>query len=174
MDAHFQNGAGSVRLSFLPIKAVSRSIMDSNEQITLYLFDLHDLKSLTLCWRSVLDLGRKGVSAPFDYKGSQYISNSQWYTKVNLLQLTVGYLNATINRKTRNAEPDIGTDGSSQARQNPRVHRYGAGFRPPRLSGSAFWTGLELNQPVFAGQTQTAGGLPGPVANTSPGQIAMN
>jgi len=72
----------------------------------------------------------------------------------------------TINRKTRNAEPDIGTDGSGQTRQNPRVDEYGSRFGPPRLSGSGFWTVLEPNRPVFAGQTWTAGRLPGPIANT--------
>ena len=69
--------------------------------------------------------------------------------------------------ETRNAEPEIGTDGSSQTRQNPRVDGYGSGFGPPRVCGSDFWTVLEPNRPVFAVQTRTAGGLPGPVANTS-------
>jgi len=73
---------------------------------------------------------------------------------------------ATINKKTRKGEPETGTDGSSQIRQNPRVDGYGYGFGPPRSSGSGFWTGLEPNQTVFPVQTGTAGGLPGPVANT--------
>jgi len=73
----------------------------------------------------------------------------------------------TMNRKTRNAELDIGTDGSSQTWQNPRVYGYGSGFGLPILSGSGFWTGLEPNRPVFAGQTLTAGGLPEPIANTN-------
>jgi len=73
----------------------------------------------------------------------------------------------TINRKTRNAEPDIGTDGSNLTRQNQRVDGYGSGFGPPRLSRSGFWTVLEPNRPVFAGQTRTAGRLPGPIADTA-------
>jgi hypothetical protein len=32
--------------------------------------------------------------------------------------------------------------------------------------------GLELNRPVFAVQTQTAGGVPGPVASTRYGSLA--
>ena len=141
--------------------------MDRHYQITFQLLDLQDLKSVTLCGRSVLELGRKGVSPVFEYRGSQYNSNSQQYTKVNISQFTVGYLNATINRTTRHAQPEIGPDGSSQTRQNPRVDWYGSGFGPPRLSGSGFWTVLEPNRPGFAGQTRTAGRLPGPVANTS-------
>jgi hypothetical protein len=69
--------------------------------------------------------------------------------------------------ETRNAEPEIGTDGSSQTRRNPRVDGYGSGFGPPRVCGSGFWPVLEPNRPGFAVQTQTAGALPGLVANTS-------
>jgi len=71
--------------------------------------------------------------------------------------------------ETRNAEAEIGTDGSSQTRPKPRVDGYGSGFGLPRVSWSGCWTGLELNRPVFAVQTRTAGGLPGPIANTSHG-----
>jgi len=69
--------------------------------------------------------------------------------------------------ETRNAEPEIGSDGSGQTRRNPRVDGYGSGFGPPRVCGSGFWPVLEPNRPIFAVQTQTAGGLPGPVANTT-------
>jgi len=87
-------------------------------------------------------------------------------------------INSTISEcdhkcETWNADPEIGTDGSSQTRRNPRVDRYGTGFGLTRVSGSGFWTGLEPNQPVFAVQTRTAGGLPGPVANTSPCTISV-
>jgi len=81
--------------------------------------------------------------------------------------MTVGYLNATINRKTWKLDPEIGTDGSSQTRQNPRVDRYGYGFGPPRSCRSGFWMGLEPNWTVFLVKTRTAGRLPGPIANTS-------
>jgi len=68
--------------------------------------------------------------------------------------------------ETWNAEPKIGTDESSQTTRNPRVDGYRSGFGPPGVRESGFWTGLELNRPVFAVQTLTAGGLPGPIANT--------
>ena len=64
---------------------------------------------------------------------------------VNILYVTVGYQNATIYRKTRNAEPEIETDWLSQTLQNPRVDRYPSGFGSPRGSGSGFWMGLEPN-----------------------------
>jgi len=40
--------------------------------------------------------------------------------------------------ETRNAEPEIGTDGSSQTRRNPWVDGYGSGFGLPRVCGSGF------------------------------------
>jgi hypothetical protein len=69
--------------------------------------------------------------------------------------------------ETRNAEPESGTDGSSQPRRNPRVDQYGSRFGLARVSGSGCWPGLELNWPGFVVQTQTAGGLSGPIANTT-------
>jgi hypothetical protein len=81
-------------------------------------------------------------------------------------------MTATINRKTRKGEPETGTGGSSKTRQTPRVDGYGYGFGPPRSSGLGFWTCLEPNRTVFPVQTQTPGGLPGPVANTSTGTLA--
>ena len=68
--------------------------------------------------------------------------------------------------KSRNAEPRIGPGGSSQTRRNLRVDKYGSEFGPPRVRRKGFWPGVELNRPLFAVQTRTAGGLPGPVANT--------
>jgi len=37
---------------------------------------------------------------------------------------------------------------------------------PARQSGSGFWPGLEPNRTEPPAKNQTAGGLPGPVANT--------
>jgi len=86
--------------------------------------------------------------------------------KVNILRLAVRYPNASINRKTQNTELEIGTDRSSETRQNPQVGGYMSGFGPPRRCGSGFWTVLEPNETVFLVRTRTAGGFPGPVAYT--------
>jgi len=68
--------------------------------------------------------------------------------------------------ETRNVEPEIGTNGSIPTRRNPRVAGSWSEFGSPSVSVSGPWTAPELNQSGFAFQTQTAGGLPGPVANT--------
>jgi len=72
-----------------------------------------------------------------------------------------------MNGKTQICEPEIGTDGSNQTRQNPRVYVYGYGFGLLRRCRSGVWTGLKINLIVFLVRTRTAGRLPGPVAITS-------
>jgi len=119
---------------------------------------MQDQKSLTRRWLSCSGWSKDRVSLVFSYKGCRFIQKGQWCAKVNILRLTVGYLNATINRKTRNTEPVMGTNGSSKTRQNPWVEWYGCGW--------GFWIVLEPNRTVFPDQIQTAGAFPGPVANT--------
>jgi len=85
---------------------------------------------------------------------------SQYFTIINSIS------ECDHKFETRNAEPEIGTDVSSQTRRNPQVDGYGSGFGLQRVCGSGFWTILEPNRPVFKIQTRNAGGLPGPVANT--------
>jgi len=95
---------------------------------------VQDGKSWMLHSSSYWGRGRELVSLLFHYKGSQYIKQRQWCSKVNNLQLTVGYLNATINGITRKPEPEIGIHGSSQTRQNRRVDRYRYGIGLPSNS----------------------------------------
>jgi len=140
--------------------------MDTCDQAPLRLPKMQDHQLLTLHWRSFSGWSRECLSTCLLYKGCQYIRKWQCSTIVTNLQLTVGYLNATINRKTRNPEREIGPHASSQTWQNPPVDRYRAGVGPPRSSGSCFWMGLELNPTVCPGQTRTVGGSPGPVAYT--------
>jgi len=112
-------------------------------------------------------MGQGACLSRFSYKGCRFTRKGQCRTKVTILRLAVGYLNATISRKTRNIEPEIGTDGTSQTRQNPRVDGYGSGFASPSRSMSCFWTVLEPNRTILVVRNRTAGGLPGPVANTT-------
>jgi hypothetical protein len=131
-----------------------------------------DLKSYKWCkmnnWsHSTSGRSREQVSPCFGYKGRHWNTFGEWCTKVDILHIIVTYLTTTINRKTRTGEPETGTNGSSQTRQNPRVNGHRYGFGPPRTSGPDYWVGLEPNRTVFPDKTQTPGGLPRPVANTS-------
>jgi len=135
-------------------------------QCLLWLPRMQDLKSLTLHWRSFPGWGREHLSTYFDHKGGQYIQKQHRHTIVDISRFTVGYLNATMYRTTWNAKREIGPNGSSQTRRNPRVDAYRAGYWLPRSSRSGFWKVPEPNRTVFPVQTWTAGRLPGPVANT--------
>jgi len=152
--------------------------MDTCDQAPLGLPKMQNHELLMLDWRSFSGWGREPLSTCLLYKGCQYIRKWQCSTIANVLQLTVGYLNATINRKTQNAEPEIGHDRSSHTQRNPWVEGYGARFGPPRSSGLGVWTVLEPTRTVFPVPTRTADSSPGPVANTrgrlKPMQIEYN
>jgi len=166
VDAHFQDGPGSVSILPLTIKKANTSVMTICNQSPLRLPTMPGQKSFTLCWPSFPGWGRERVSQFLDYKGGQYIQKGHQRTMVNILQFTVGYFNATINWTTRNVEPEIDPDRSSQTERNQEIDRYGAGFGPWRSSGSGVWIGLDCNPPIFLVQTRVAGRFPGPVANT--------
>ena len=144
-----------ISFAYLLIKAANHLFMDTCNQAPLRLPKMQDHQLLTLNWRSFSGWGRERLSTCLLYKGCQYIRKWKCSTIVNILQLTVGYLNATIHRETWNAEPEIGPDRSSQMRQNPRVEGYRAGFGPPARSGSGFWTVLDPNRTVFLVHTRT-------------------
>ena len=125
-----------------------------------------DQKWWTLHWSSYSWWGRERVSVLFDYKGSQYNKQRQWCTKVNIIQITVAYLNVTINRKTQKPEPEIGADRSSWTQPNLWVDGYRYRFGLPRCPWSGFWKGLDHNPTIFPVRTQIAARLPRPVANS--------
>jgi len=118
IDAHFQNGAGSVSYSLLRINAVYTSFMNVCIQLPLRLPKMQDQNSWTRCWLSLLEWARERFSIIFGYIGSQCSRKEQQYTNVNILRLAMEYHNATINRKTWKLELEIGTNVSSQTRQD--------------------------------------------------------
>jgi len=167
IDAHFQNGAGSVSLSLLHMNAAYTSFMNVCIQLPLRSPKMQEQKSLTRRWLSFSGWARERFSLVFGYKGAQCIRKGQQYMNVNILRLAIGYLNETINRTTWKPEPEIPTDGTSQTWQHQQADWFRSGFGPPRCSGSGFWMGLEPNRTVLVVWTRTAGGLPRPVTNTT-------
>jgi len=158
-------------LAFLPIKAANTFSMHWNNQVSDQSPDLQVQKFLTLHWHSSSGWRWECVSLVVDYNGSQFINKVQWRTKVNILQLAVGYLNATVHRKTCKLRPEIETDGLCQSWQNWVVGRYASGEGQPSSCRLGFWTGVDLNRTVLAIQTRTAGRLPWPVDDTMTGQF---
>jgi len=166
-DAHFQHGAGSSSLLLLPIKEANTSIITICNQCPLWLPRMQDIKLLTLHWRSLSGWGRERLSRYFDHNGGRSTQKEHCHTIFNILRLTVGYLNATINITTGIAKAEIGPNGSSQTRRSLRVDGYGAGYGLPKSSGPDHWTVLDQNLTVSPVQTLIAGGLPGSGANTT-------
>jgi len=145
VDANFQNRAGSVLLSIMPMKVACTSFINVSNQSPLRYPLMHVQTSLTLRWLSFSTWVREYVTLSFDDKGGQYITKRQWHSKVNYLRLTVGYLNATIMRNTLKLELKRGSNGSSKSRQIRQVDRYWYRFHPLQYSWSVCWTYLELN-----------------------------
>jgi len=174
VDAHFQNGAGTVSLSLLHINSAYSSFINLWIQLPLRLPRIQHQKSLGRHGLPFLRWGRERVSLVFDYKRSQYIKKGQQHTNVNILQLAVWYLNATINRKTRKPAPEIGTDGCSQTWQNQQVDWFGSGYGLPRCGRLGLWTGFELNQNFSAVWTRTPGGFPRLVGTRSDAKCDSN
>jgi len=170
LDTGFRNVAGSVSLSLLLWNVANTSCAIVCIQLPPRLPMMQDQKLLMHHWLSCSGWGREHVSLIFGYTGSQYIRKGKGLTKLNILQVAVRYQNGTMNRKTRNTQPEIATDGLSPSRQNALVDGYESGLKPPRRSWLTFWTVQGMNRTSFAVWTRTAGGLPGPVAITNSGE----
>jgi len=99
VDAHFQDGVGSVSLSCFVIKAANTMFMAMCNLSPPWLPEIHDQQSLTLRWRSFSGYCRARVCVHFDHYGGQCIETKPWCTNVNMLRLSVAYLNAIINVK---------------------------------------------------------------------------
>jgi len=70
VDAHFDDGAGTVLQSVLPIKVAKNSIMTDYNLSEVWFPSLYDQRLLTLCERSFSWWGREGIAICFAYKGS--------------------------------------------------------------------------------------------------------
>jgi len=73
--------------------------MDVCDHAPLILLKMQDQISLTLCWRSFSGCGWAREYSCFTHQGGYYVENELSSTKVNILRLSVAYLNATINVK---------------------------------------------------------------------------
>jgi len=65
--------------------------------------------------------------------------------------------------ETRHAEPEIGTDGSSQTRRNPRVDGYGSGFGPQESGSQVFGRLWNQTDPFLWSKPGPLAGYPDPL-----------
>jgi len=121
VEAHFLNRAGSVSLSLSPIQVAYTSFIIVCNQLPLSLPKMPDQILLTLHWLSFWGWGRGCISLVFDYKGSKYIQKRQWRTNLNIMQLAVGYQNATMNRNPKNQNQRLEPTGLAKLGKTTRL-----------------------------------------------------
>jgi hypothetical protein len=71
VDSHFHDGARSIWLSVLPIKAAKTSVMAISNLSPRRLPKIHDQESLTLRWRSLSWCGREHFTVSFGDNGCE-------------------------------------------------------------------------------------------------------
>jgi hypothetical protein len=135
---------------------------------------MQEQKSVTHHWLSSSAWGRECVSLVCSYIGSRLIQKGQWRTKVNILQLAVRYLIATVNGETRHTETELWPYRSSRNSASRWVDQCRSAIEPPRCSSPGFWIVLTPNETIFGVQTRTAAGLSEPIANTTHGHGVNN
>jgi len=86
---------------------------------------------------------------------------------VNILRLTVAYLNATINVKPETQNRRLEPTGLAKPGEIRGLTGTGPGLAREESACRVFGRFWNRTDPFFAVQTRTAGGLPGPVANTT-------
>jgi len=167
VDTHFQDGVWSVLLVFFAIKAANTlfiTILDlSHPQIT------QDTRPIIVDAPLTLILTMWYGACVNSFGWSRGPIHWKWTVMYQCEYFTIYSRIFKCDHKceTRHAEPVIGTDWFSQTQHNRQVDRYVSVFGPPRVCGSYFWTGLELDWHIFAVQIRTAGWLPAPIANTT-------
>jgi len=147
VDAYFWNGTVTVSLSLLHWNTAHIPFMIVWIQSPPGLVMMQEQKLLIHHCLSYSGWGRECVSLAFSYKGSRFIPKEQRSTKVNILRLAVGYVNATINRKTRNTELEIVTNGSIHTRQTRGLTDTGPGLSWQHTADQIvgrFWNPTEL------------------------------
>jgi hypothetical protein len=90
----------------------------------------------------------------FSYKGSRFIRKEQLHTKVNILQLAVGYLNATINRKSETQNWGLELTGLVRPGKSHRLTDTGPGLARQDLVDRVFgqfWNRTESFLPSKSG-----------------------
>ena len=141
----------------VPIKAAISLFMNTWHQAPLILLKMQDQSPLTHHWCSFSECGRVRGFVCFAHYGVQYVENNPWYTNVNTLQLSVAYLNATINVKPETYNPRLEQMGQAKRDEKWELMGMGPGLAHQQSAGRVFgW--------VWNWTDQFLGPKPGPLA----------
>jgi hypothetical protein len=97
IDTHVQDRVGSISLSLVPVKAGNILFMTVCNLLPPWVPMIHDQHSLMLCWFSFSGCCWASVLVHFEDECYQSINNKQSRTNVNILCVTVPYLNGMIH-----------------------------------------------------------------------------
>jgi len=158
VDTHFQDGVGSVSLSFFVINAANTMFMAMCNLSPPRLPKIHDQQSLMLRWRSFSRCGRAPVSVHFNHYGGQCIENTPWCTNIIILRLSVAYLNATINVKPENQNWRLEPTGLAKPGKTRKLTGTGPGLAHKESAGRVAWQFLTSTGAFGSGPTRTEAG----------------
>jgi len=158
VDAHFQDGVGSVSLSFCVINAANTMFMAVCNLSPQRLPKIHDQQWLTLRWRSFSGCGRACVSVHCDHYGGQCIENHLWYTNINILRLSVAYLIATINVKPETQNWRLEPTSLAKPGKTCGLMGMGSGVARQVSAGRVTWRFLARTVSIGSVPTQTEAG----------------
>jgi hypothetical protein len=144
--------------TYLPIKAAISFFMDAFDQAPLILLKMQDQISLTLCWRSVDAL----LTLIFRMWLGTWVSMFCTSRRLIPQKWTVTYqcqyfrISSSISEcdnqcETRNAEPEIGPDGSSKTRVKPTGWRVRVWVWPAKSQRVGFLAGSGTELTRFCG-----------------------
>jgi len=149
IDAHLQDGAGSISLPLFLIMAANISFMAVCNILPTRLPKIHDQQSLMLCWRSFRGWGSEHVWDHVDHSGSQYIEKDSYVPKSIFWdsQQLIWMWQYILKPETQNWA--LKPTGLAKASNTSRLMGTGSGLACPEAAGQVFgwvcnWTNLIL------------------------------
>jgi len=160
VDANFQDGVGSVLLSFFAIKAANAFFMTIFNLSPPRIPTIHDRQTLTFRWCLLSKRGTVCVSIRIDHKGGQYIKTELWLTDFIMLQLTVAYLNVVWNGEREMQNWWLDRMGLPKPSKTPRIIDTGPGLARQEAAGLVFgWLWDWTNQFLRSKSGQLVGNI---------------
>ena len=156
-----------ISCTYLPIKAAISVFMDVCDQAPLIILKMQDQISLTLCWRSFSGCGWECEYACLAHQGGWHVENQPWRTNVNILRLTVAYLNATINGKPETQMLRLEPTGLAKPGENSWFAGTGPGSARPQSAGSVMSRVWNRTDPFLRSQPGPLVGYPDPLLTLS-------
>jgi hypothetical protein len=114
-------------------------------------------------WRSFSGSGRQCISYCFHSTRCQWVQKWHICTNIYLLRLTVGYLNATINRTPEMQKRILEPTGLCKPGKDPRLTGIGQDLAHQEAAGQVFGRYWNRTKPFFRSKPGPLAGYPDPL-----------